>query len=336
MKEGYTELAPGDYRFLERFLDTTKANLFFARGIIIVEGDSENTLIPNIAKLIDRPLDRYGVSIVNVGSKAYRRYAKIFIRNKEPKFNIKVAIISDLDIPALEYYKEETLSTIIKIDDSFLKTVKCISKQNVNWDNSPEYFFSKVDFKSFIIENKTVKKFPPDNPPVMERLMSFFESHSKKALSESILSELREKRKQKEQKKWVKFENIKLFLAESWTLEYEIARSKIYKKLIEAFQIALFEKNNEDVPIDFDTYNAYQEEINKNYLEENLSLRDAYEIFSPINKGAVSKVAVAQHLSELLLMEKDKESLNRILKTDSNLKYIVDAIYHVTESPIKE
>src|SRR3546814_9580442 len=39
LAEGETGLSPNDYRFLQRFLDTTKANLFFARGIIVVEGD---------------------------------------------------------------------------------------------------------------------------------------------------------------------------------------------------------------------------------------------------------------------------------------------------------
>src|SRR5699024_10453611 len=36
--EGETRLDTGDYRFLERFLDVTKANLFFAHGVLIVEG----------------------------------------------------------------------------------------------------------------------------------------------------------------------------------------------------------------------------------------------------------------------------------------------------------
>lgn len=38
-------MKPADYNFLERFLDATKANLFFARGVIMVEGDAENLLI---------------------------------------------------------------------------------------------------------------------------------------------------------------------------------------------------------------------------------------------------------------------------------------------------
>jgi putative ATP-dependent endonuclease of OLD family len=44
----YTKLKATDYPFLERFLDVTKSNLFFAKGIILVEGWSEEILIPKI------------------------------------------------------------------------------------------------------------------------------------------------------------------------------------------------------------------------------------------------------------------------------------------------
>lgn len=98
MGSEFTELDESDYGFLQRFLDATKANLFFAKGVIIVEGDAENLLIPTIAELIDRPLHRHGVSIVNVGSKALLRYAKIFKRIDDKKMNIKVSVITDLDI----------------------------------------------------------------------------------------------------------------------------------------------------------------------------------------------------------------------------------------------
>src|SRR5699024_7488165 len=37
MREEYTKLAKDDYTFLDRFLDATKANLFFAKGVILVE-----------------------------------------------------------------------------------------------------------------------------------------------------------------------------------------------------------------------------------------------------------------------------------------------------------
>jgi putative ATP-dependent endonuclease of the OLD family len=59
--EGKTKLSKSDYRFLERFLDVTKSNLFFARAVLIVEGDAENILLPVIAKLLGRDFAKFGV-----------------------------------------------------------------------------------------------------------------------------------------------------------------------------------------------------------------------------------------------------------------------------------
>lgn len=103
MGEDYTKLAKGDYLFLERFLDSTKANLFFANGVVLVEGDAENILIPTLAKLMNRDLSKYGVSIVNVGSVAFLRYANIFLREEEPKIDIPISLITDVDVKPIEY-----------------------------------------------------------------------------------------------------------------------------------------------------------------------------------------------------------------------------------------
>lgn len=98
---GRTMLGAGDYAFLERFLDVTKANLFFARGVLIVEGDAENILLPTIARLIGRDLTENGVSIVNVGTVGLRRYARIYQRKDaaaDGTIDVPVACIADLDI----------------------------------------------------------------------------------------------------------------------------------------------------------------------------------------------------------------------------------------------
>lgn len=99
--EGTTGLNKSDYRFLERFLDVTKANLFFARGVVIVEGDGENILIPTLARLMGRDFAEHGVSIVNVGHTGLRRFARIFQRKESDKdgvINIPVACIADMDV----------------------------------------------------------------------------------------------------------------------------------------------------------------------------------------------------------------------------------------------
>lgn len=105
MKKGETCLADDDYVFLEKFLDVTKSNLFFAKGVLIVEGDAENILLPTIAELLGHPLEDYGVSIVNVGNTAYARFAKIFLRSLDADnnvadnwLNLPVACMRDLDL----------------------------------------------------------------------------------------------------------------------------------------------------------------------------------------------------------------------------------------------
>lgn len=101
MAEGQTKLSKSDYRFLQRFLDVTKANLFFARGVIIVEGDTENILLPAIARLIGRDFKHYGVSVVNVGGVGLSRYGRVFMRDKPEgggEISIPVACITDMDV----------------------------------------------------------------------------------------------------------------------------------------------------------------------------------------------------------------------------------------------
>ena len=79
----------------------TKANLFFARGVVIVEGDSENILLPTLARLIRRDFTECGVSVVNVGGGGLRRYSRIFQRKdtaKNGKISVPVATVTDMDV----------------------------------------------------------------------------------------------------------------------------------------------------------------------------------------------------------------------------------------------
>jgi len=99
LASAHTKLQPGDYAFLRRFLDATKANIFFARGLIMVEGDAENLLLPAIARKLGRPLAKHGVSVVNVGHRGLFRYGRILQRADESEIPIPVALIPDRDIP---------------------------------------------------------------------------------------------------------------------------------------------------------------------------------------------------------------------------------------------
>ena len=98
MGKEYTQLESTDYSFLERFLDVTKADLFFARGVILVEGWAEELLIPALAKCINVDLTAKGVSVINIGSTAFRRYSRVFQRKGLPEMKIPVAVITDVDV----------------------------------------------------------------------------------------------------------------------------------------------------------------------------------------------------------------------------------------------
>jgi putative ATP-dependent endonuclease of OLD family len=98
LDKGKTKLDDGDYAFLDHFLDVTKSNLFFAKGVILVEGWAEELLLPVIATKLGYDLTEHEVSIVNVGSTAYLHYAKILMRNDGKALDYPVSIVTDMDI----------------------------------------------------------------------------------------------------------------------------------------------------------------------------------------------------------------------------------------------
>ena len=99
LAKGQTKLDEGDYSFLRLFLDATKANLFFARGLVVVEGYAEHILLPALATKLNRSFGKHGVSVVNVGHRGLFRYSRILQRADNTPMPIPVALIPDRDIP---------------------------------------------------------------------------------------------------------------------------------------------------------------------------------------------------------------------------------------------
>jgi len=151
----YTGLSQKNYDFLYRFLDTTKANLFFARGVLLVEGDAENLLIPTIAKIIDRPLHKYGISIVNVGGLAFIHYLKIFERRDEDSMEFNVSLITDMDVKPLEHPpKLKKLETGEVIETEKTRTEAVIEKEKAEKTKKISELGGK-EIKAFVSPNWT-------------------------------------------------------------------------------------------------------------------------------------------------------------------------------------
>ena len=278
LKPEKTKLEKGDYEFLSRFLDDTKSNLFFAHGVILVEGDAENLLIPTFAEYIGYPLHKYGISIVNVGNTALLRYAKIFQRKDEKNMGIKTACITDRDIPpkeAKEYtYKITRRGTRIEEDVSLLS------------DN-----------------RKTEDEFTE------EELEAIIQGRIKK----------------------YRGGDVEVFIGNTWTLEFEIAKSVLNRILHIAIQIAIYTKNEERIFKKFDYRKAVikcqSDFTNWNAQGKNAN-EIAVEIYAPLERDLVSKAITAQIFSKLLKRSKlDKQ----LLLDDPNLKYLIDAIKYAAD-----
>ena len=139
LAEGKTGLQKGDYLFLQRFLDSTKANLFFAKGVIMVEGDAENILIPVIADILGYPLEKYGISIVNVGSTAFLRYSGIMIRKDGNSIGIPVSVITDCDIRP---YDVDPVTNEKKLNEKTTESANAEIAKNEKYTNGSVHGFT--------------------------------------------------------------------------------------------------------------------------------------------------------------------------------------------------
>jgi putative ATP-dependent endonuclease of the OLD family len=79
---------------LERYLDVTRGEILFARGVLLVEGDAERYLLPVLASKRGIDLDGLGISVCAVGSAEFRPLVKLL----GPKgLDIPFAILTDRD-----------------------------------------------------------------------------------------------------------------------------------------------------------------------------------------------------------------------------------------------
>ncbi len=62
---------------LQRYIDVSRGELFFARGVILVEGEAERFVLPAFATALKMPLDILGISVCSVGGTNFRPYVRL-------------------------------------------------------------------------------------------------------------------------------------------------------------------------------------------------------------------------------------------------------------------
>lgn len=84
-------------KYVQRFLDATKANLLFSEKIILVEGMAEQLLIPVFAEYLGFSLEKQHVTVINIGGRYFEHFLYLFDSLKENVMKRKIACITDID-----------------------------------------------------------------------------------------------------------------------------------------------------------------------------------------------------------------------------------------------
>lgn len=84
-------------QFVQRFLDATKADMFFADKLIFVEGIAEELLLPVFAKYLNKNLTDEHVLVVNIGGRYFSHFLKLFDTNNQYTINKKIVCLTDID-----------------------------------------------------------------------------------------------------------------------------------------------------------------------------------------------------------------------------------------------
>ena len=280
LAKGKTALTVSDYPFLERYLDVTKANLFFARGVIVVEGPAEDILLPTLANLLGRNLEKYGVSIIDVKGTGLGRFARIFQR-------ADTAADGEIGIP-----------------------VSCITDMDVMPDCAP-WIVGVVDVgKPFPALAGTKRKW--------------------RAKQDFVGTGLADRRAKIEAR--ASGQNVKTFVADEWTLEYDLAVSGLGEFVWTAAHLA----DKDDVLLMNPAQRANEISSAK---AEYTSLTTggkaveelASEVYARFMKEGVSKAISAQYLASALAEAVQTGQLTAADLRGKLPKYLVAAIEHVTE-----
>ena len=83
--------------YVERFLDVTKSDMLFAKGIILVEGIAEQLLMSIFAERTGNDLEDNHIAVINVGGRYFDHFLKLFDSQRKYAINKKVVCITDAD-----------------------------------------------------------------------------------------------------------------------------------------------------------------------------------------------------------------------------------------------
>ena len=151
-----------DLKDLERFVDVKRGEIYLGRGVILVEGISEEYLVPKFADALDKPLDEKGIIVCNIDSTNFLPYVKLL-----KCLGIHFVTVTDGDL----YYVDENQDKVYHISreeaesaenkgyDGLERINKLISDLEIENDIPEEIEIQESLFKTlgFFVGNSTLE-----------------------------------------------------------------------------------------------------------------------------------------------------------------------------------
>ena len=92
---------PNSKKYVERYLDATKSNMLFSKGVLFVEGIAEQLLIPTLAEYVQGcDLEKQHVTVINVGGSTFKHFLPLFgagTQSGNPHLQCRIGCIPDGD-----------------------------------------------------------------------------------------------------------------------------------------------------------------------------------------------------------------------------------------------
>lgn len=123
-----------DVKDLERYINVTRGEVLFSKGVVLVEGDAEEFLLPSLSELHGIDLDKHGITVCSVSGTNFLPYIKLL---GSEGLGIPYVILTDYD----------PRDTVPLIHNRLIKLLKFI-------DN--EHYYDDLETKDLIIKAKEV------------------------------------------------------------------------------------------------------------------------------------------------------------------------------------
>ncbi len=139
------ELSTDEVVGIERYLDAIRSTLLFAKSVILVEGDAEQILIPElIKKVFGMTLDEMGISLINMDGTVFVHISKLY---HEKRIKGYCSILTDKDSAYLEEKTDYA-------DEDYLKKLKDAEANGaIRHDELTQHCYGNNYLSAFFAEN---------------------------------------------------------------------------------------------------------------------------------------------------------------------------------------